>query len=34
MNGAWAWCLRIPCMAVILVCLIRLLTERGYSTRE
>jgi hypothetical protein len=28
------WCLRIPCMAVILVCLIRLLTERGYSTRE
>ena len=28
------WCLRLPCVAVILVCVIRLLTERGYSTRE
>ena len=31
--GAWAWCLRVPCVGVILVCLIRLLTETGYNTR-
>ena len=28
------WCLRIACMAVLLVCLIRLLTERGYTVRD
>ena len=28
------WCLRVPCMAVILVCLIRLLTERGSNVRD
>jgi hypothetical protein len=34
MNGAWAWCLRLPCVAVILVCLILLLTERGSNVRD
>ena len=28
------WCLRIPLMATILVCLVRILTERGYHVRD
>lgn len=32
--GCAVWCLRVPLMGAILVCLVRLLTERGFNVRQ
>jgi hypothetical protein len=29
MSGAWAWCLRIPCIAAIVMGILALWAERG-----